>query len=262
MDIFLFLSSIFCAFLPLTTIFALTPYISRKGTCFGVMLMEDAQKSYKIKKIKRDYSVAVIVSGLFFTAVSIITLNYNAFVLSLVGYCIVGLALYITSNLAVRNIVMTEDWENLQKEIGTKYIPYANKKSVISMFWYAFYLPLVAYSWYISLKSGMEYSFVIPSVPSAIGVMMLIFHFTIKNSGQYVNKKNFERSASENMRLRRRWSVFVFFAGFITLVMLFILQLGFLGIIENKAFVTATPFVFTIGVTAATVAFAIANNKS
>lgn len=52
MDKILYLSTVFCSFLPLIAIFTLTPYISRKGTCFGVMLMEDAQKSLRIKKLK------------------------------------------------------------------------------------------------------------------------------------------------------------------------------------------------------------------
>ncbi len=261
MDNILFLSAVFCAFLPLTTIFALTPYIARKGTCFGVMLMEDAQRSQKIKKIKRDYTIAAVASGIFFAAVCVMEMNFYVLLLSIIGYCIVGLALYITFNAMLRNLVMTEDWENLQKEIGVRYIPNPRKIRTISALWYLLYIPVAAALWIISAGSAAPYALVIPVCTPAVGAMVLIVHFMVTNCGQYVNKMRLKDAIEENLRQRRRWSVFIFALGLLLQLLLAALQLGLLGVIPSTVVVTAAPFAFTLVVTAATVVFALRNNR-
>lgn len=261
MDNILFLSTVFCAFLPLITIFALTPYIARKGTCFGVLLMEDVQKSLKIRKLKRDFSVGVSVLGVLFAGASATLESFNVLAVALISYCAGCLVLYLASNFTVRNLVMTENWEDFQKEINVNYVPIYNKKGAISAWWYVLYIPIIVFIWKVSYKNAINYGIVLPIVQISFGVIILLIHFVVKNSGQYANKKNIDKSIEKNQIFRRNWSMFVFFVGLVTQVMLAILQLGLLEIINNTMFITATPFVVTILITASAVYIAFNNNK-
>lgn len=261
MDNLLFLSTVFCAFLPLITIFALTPYISRKGTCFGVLLMEDVQKSSKIRKLKRDFSVAVSIIGVMFAGASTALLSFNILAVALISYCAGCLVLYLASNLAVRNMVMTENWENFQKEINVNYVPVYNKKGAISTWWYILYLPIIGFVWYASYGKEINYGYVLPVVQIVFGVIMIFVHFLVRNSSQYANKKNVEKSIEQNQIFRREWSLFVYFVGLVTQIMLVVLQLGVLEIITHIVFIYATPFIVTILITAAAISIAFKNNK-
>lgn len=261
MGTILFLSTVFCSFLPLTTIFTLTPYISKKGTCFGVMLMEDAQQSSKIRKIKRDYSVAACISGIALAGVCAVLSSYSILAIALVGYCAACLALFLASATAVKNLVMTENWENFQKELNMHYIPVGNKKGAVSAWWYALYLPVIAPIWYITYGADIKYMFVLPAIQVIFGGVMLFVHFLIKNSSQYACKNRVKKSIEENIKFRRSWSLFAILAGFAMEIMLGILQLGLLEIIKNIYIVTAAPFIVTISVTAAAVMIAIRSNN-
>jgi uncharacterized membrane protein len=261
LDNILYSSTVFCSFLPLITIFALTPYISRRGSCFGVLLMEDAQKSFRIKRIKRGYSVAVSLTGIAFSGVCFAIETYSILGIALVSYCAACISLYLACNSIVNNLVMRQNWENLQKEITVHYAPISNKKAAISSWWYCFYLLPCAGIWYISINTSLRYVFVLPITSIAVGLVVFLLHLVIKNSSHYMNKKNFEKSIEENIKFRKAWSRFVFVAGFVSQIMLIILQLGFLGIIRNNLLVTATPFAVTVFITASSVVIAIKNNQ-
>lgn len=261
MDNTLYLSTVFCSFIPLITIFALTPYISRRGSCFGVLLMEDAQKSHRIRRIKRGYSVAASLIGMAFALVCFAIPMYLVLGIALICYCAAGISLYLVCNNLVNNLILSHNWENLQKEINVHYVPNSNKKAAISSWWYSFYLLPAGYIWYISIKASISYVLVLPVISVAVGAVMFGVHLGVKNSSHYTDKKNLEKSIEENIEFRKTWSLFVFVAGLCSQIMLIILQLGFLGVIANSLLVTSAPFAVTVFITAASVAIAIKNNN-
>ncbi|OQB14548.1 MAG: hypothetical protein BWY15_01059 [Firmicutes bacterium ADurb.Bin193] len=222
--------------------------------------MEDVSQSPRIKRFKAVYSFSVCCVGAVFVSFCIAFATYDVLRVALISYSIACLALYLAFNMLVQNIVMTEKQENFQKEINMTYLPVTSSKGVISAWWYALYAPTIAGAWYLSWNSEIGYVYVLPSVMIVFFAVMLFIHFFIKNSRQYACSKNMERSLEENRRVRRRWSVFVFFAGLVTLLMLGVLQLGLVEIIKNSLIVTSAPFVVTVGITAATV-FVAWNNK-
>lgn len=263
MDDFLYLIAVFCSFSPLIIIFTLTPYISRRGTCFGVMLMEDAQKSYKIKKIKRGYSVLVSLSGAIFVWISVAFPSVSILGAALVCYCAACLSLYFVCNNILNNIIMGQNLENLQKEINIHYISIKTKTFSISSWWYLFYLLPLAFIWYISLGGLYGYGAVLPLLSTAVSLVMFFAHLITKNSKQYANKNTLEKSMEDNARFRKVWSVFIFFAGLVTQAMLIFMQLGFFGIIKSKALTVITPFALTLFITGASVYIAVRfNNKN
>jgi hypothetical protein len=226
------------------------------------MLMEDAQKSLRIKKIKRDYSLAVSLAGAVFAWISFAVSAYNLLIIALICYCIACIAMYFVCNCMVRNIIMSKNWENLQKEINLHYIPVKSKKSSISSWWYALYLVPTAYLWYISIGASVNFTLILPVISVAVAAVMFLVHLAFKNSSQYADKKNIEKSIEDNIKFRKIWSVFILVTGIIIEAMLVILQLGLLGIVRNMFFVTAAPFALTVFATVAAVAIAILNNKN
>ncbi|MCK9479033.1 MAG: hypothetical protein M0R40_05980 [Firmicutes bacterium] len=261
MDKYSYLIIVFCSFLPLMIVFALTPYISRKGTCFGILLMEDMQRSSRIKKIKRGYSGAVSLIGIIFIFICVSFSSNNFLGIALVCYGAACLMLYFMCNNILNNIIMGQNLENLQKEINVHHIPIKAKKAGISSWWHLFNLPLLIFIWYISRNAISGYGIVLPILSIISGFVMLFIHLIIKTASHYANKKRFEKSMTHNIRFRRIWSVFVLFTGIIIQIMLIIMQFGFLGVITNRILTTAPPFVITLFVTVASVYIAIKNNK-
>lgn len=261
MDSIMFLWTVFCTFLPLISVFALTPFISRKGTCFGVLLFEDAQSSEKIKRIKRDYIISVIASGVIFISLPLFIQSFSILILTLVGYCISSLAFFYTANMAIRNIVMTENWENFQKELNVNFVFEENKKGAISLWCYLIYLPIIGITVYFTFKNQTEYCYVLPVVQVAVSIAIFLVHLAIRNSSQYANKKNYQKSMEQNRVFRRKWSIFIFFVGLLVLGIISILQFSFIGLIPEANVVWFIPFGFTILITIAAVLIAIQNNK-
>jgi uncharacterized membrane protein len=261
LDSIMFLWTIFCTFLPLISVFALTPFISRKGTCFGVSLLEDAQKSYKIKKIKRDYIISVIVAGVVFASLPLFTNAFNILVIALVGYCISSLAFFYTASMSIRNIIMTENWEKIHKELNVNLVFAENKKGAISPWFYLIYLPVIGATVYFTFKNRTDYCFVLPCVQVLVSVAIFFVHMAIRNSAQYANKKNFEKSMEQNRCFRRKWSIFTFSVGFVVIGIIGILQFSFVGVIPETNVLWFVPFALTILITAAAVVIAIQNNK-
>jgi uncharacterized membrane protein len=261
LEAILFLSTVFCTFLPLTTIFALTPYLARKGTCFGVLLPEDAQKSYKIKKIKRGYAVAACLTGAVFAAVCAVFRTHHLLGIALVCYCAACLALYLACNMLVKNLVMTENWENFQKEIAARHLPQTSAKGAVSAWWYFTYVPVIGVVFYLSAGAGVKYAFALPAAQTAFGAVMFAVHLFIGKSGQYAYKRNMEKSIADNQRFRRRWSLLSLLAGLATEFTLAALQLGFLNLIQNAVILTVAPFAVTLAVTAAAILIALEHNR-
>jgi drug/metabolite transporter (DMT)-like permease len=167
---------------------------------------------------------------------------------------------YLVCNSIVNNIVLTHNWENMQKEINVHHIPLPNKKGTVSTWWYLTYLFPLGFIWYISYNISTGYVFALPLTSTAVGVIIFLVHLFVKNSIHYANKKTLKKSIEENTKFRKIWSSFIFFVGLVMQALLIIMQMGFLGIIGNQLLITASPFVTTILITSVSVYIAIRSN--
>ena len=261
MDSGLFLAAVFCAFLPLVVIFAFTPLLTRKGTCFGVLLLEDAQRSDKIKKIKHDYTACTVFSGVIFISFPLAKQGFDVLAISLVSYCISSIAFFYAANIVVKSIVMTENWENLQKDLNVTAATVEERKGAASPWLYTSYLPIIAATAYIAFACRAEYRFVLPCAQIAVLAIVFAVHTAIRNSAQYANKNSFEKSMEQNRKFRKTWSLFTFFAGLLILLATVPLQLSLVGLLHAGNIIRIIPFALTLIITAAAVIIAALSNR-
>lgn len=258
MNKLLFFSTLLCTFAPLIAIFAFTPYISRSGTFFGVLLNSDAKKHPRIKKINRTYTYFAIIIGCVLSVSQIPVMSYLVLQISIFTYALLCLTLYFFNNRLVKNIISIEEWENMQKDIQLNYIPKNDVKNAISPLWYSLYVIIIGATVFISLNAN---AYVMPIIQAVILLIMLTIHSYITKSNYFADKTKIEASIEHNIYFRRKWSIFTFMSGLSINIILTMLQLNFLGIIKSTAVLIASPFIITIIITISAIVFAMRHSK-
>jgi len=261
LDKLLFFFTLFCTFAPLIAIFAFTPYITRKGTYFGVLLNEDAKNHPRIKKINLIYTYFAIIVGCVLSLTQIFYMSYLVLQISIFVYVMLCVTLYFLNNRLIKNLITVEKWDNMQKEIHLNYVPKSNLKNTLSPFWYLIYIVIIVATILITLKTPKPFGYVLPCIQAIILITMLAIHSFIAKSNYYADKTEIENSIEYNIYFRRKWSIFTFISGLSINIVLSLLQLNFLGIIKNTAVLTSSPFAVTIIITISAIIFAVRKSK-
>lgn len=249
--------SIFIMFFPIISVFACTPYIGKKGSVFGVALPDEAKNNRVLRGMCRRYTVFSVTSGLCLAFTALMLGKFSAAVLCAAVTAVLCCAMFAANNRLVRNIIASEDYENLQKPVYFKKIPENLKPKTISMWWILLLTAPTAATFFDAYRSRLDIGFSIPAIQCAVIIACTAAFAAIKRAGQYADKSNAQKDIERNIAVRTRLSAMILCICLALCVFLMLMQLCASKTLNIPWFLNAAPFVMTIAVTWTVIIFCL-----
>ncbi len=218
--------------LPLTIIFALTPYIGRKGSCFGALIY-DAVKQKEVQRFKSSYRNAAILLGAA-SGIGAWFLPDDMLYFVLTLYVCMMVSLFFTANRLLLNLIKEKDWDIKQKNV---YVPKLAAKKPLSPFWFALFLPL----WVAILFIADDWT--LPLIALGVIAVCVALYSYFRFVTQYADKSKLSEFLESNSRSRRGFEIFLLLTGVSIQLVLIVLALTGAGYIARSGYTDAVFYI-------------------
>lgn len=271
--------------IPIFIFFIFIPYWTRKTESFGVSIPESVYYTNELKKIRKQYAFVTGLLSLFIVAAFILLgMTFNdienemsiLFTVTVILYLIFGFVIYLKFHYKMKQIKEKENWKQKMSQVITINTTFREQKLTYSNYWYMIPFLIALITAIISIKFYSRFPEQIPMNYDLAGnvtnwakksyrtimffpimqvYMTLLFVFVntiITKSKQQVNAENPEKSVTQNITFRRRWSLFMLVFGMAMILMLSMIQLSLIFTI-NKTILFIFPLVLTSGIIIGTI---------
>lgn len=237
---------------------AFIPYWTRKTENFGVSIPENFYSRPDFKKMRLQYAIVMNVINIVMLAIFLLIVNsltdkmiVFTIVTYILSFMVVSFLYYLRFHFKMKRLKQTENWVKDKETVVIVDTSFADEKLVYSTRW--FIIPLliviftVAYTMFVyndipneipihtSVSGEVTYEekslkslLMLPIIQlSLIGVFIAV-NFVIKHSKQQVGVQNPEISKIQNIKFRRRWSMYTIISSILMTILLSYSQMTFI----------------------------------
>ncbi len=294
MDKLILLITMLTSFLALTGSFAVFPYISRKTVSFGISIPENAYSDENVALIRKKYRNLVLLTGflfmlglacmVYFSDLSSGTEALLLGIMMFVNIFVVGFV-YLWAHKNMKKLKSENKWGENVRQLVTVNTDFRKKNMMLSPLWFISYILIMAATVTISLilfdslpdQIPMQYNaagevvryadktygliLYMPVTQMFITFLFIFVYYSIAKSKQQIDPANREKTLSQNIIFRKRWSAYVVILGLILLLIFAGTQLSILGVVSYLPVVIGS-IAFTVVIAAATVIIAVTTGQS
>ncbi len=277
-------------FIPVIIIFTLMPYLTRKDNFFGISAPESFYGEKRAKKMRKAYSVVTLLLGAVFVLVLLLGIrNFSAenqaylSTALFFGMMLCWSILYIYMHNKAKNIKIELNWSEITKPSAVADTTFSTRKIAVSKMWFIAYaiiiiLTVVAGLYFyadmpenvlirMNADGSQEYAqksfgilLIMPATQLLIALVFGFIYYSIKRARPELSADDAKASAQKNAKHRYAWSCFTVFGGMGMLLLFVLIQLEFLGILNNIAYIGS--IIFTSALILATVVLSILYGQS
>lgn len=278
-------------FIPVFISLIFIPYWTRKTESFGISIPETAYNSPELKNMRKQYASATAVVAVITTVLLVLlsegrSEDYIGVLFSILTFAIVivsfGLYLYFHNQMK-RLKKQHKEWSQKAQLVMVD-TGFRGQKLTYSNFWFLIPFALAAATIAITFANyqqipdhlPMQYDFsgnvtnwtekslksvlLFPIMQVYMAALFLFINTIIGKAKQQISAANPEQSMMQNIKFRRRWSVFTIIMG-IGLVLLFMLTQLSLMYPINKQALMAAPLVFTVATLVGTIVLSVTTGQ-
>ncbi len=256
-------SMMFVIFIPIAVMMAMMPYVTRKTESFGVTIPEHIYNDQELQKMRKLYAVVTVVFSLIIMvvmwAMKEILLQTIIFTCCLIAYLIGHFLIYLVFHYRMKALKGKRNWEFTKKQVIAVDTEFRKQKLIYSNAWFIIHVLVTAvttvltyvfydripnrypthYDLFGNVTNWTEKSysavFELPAVQLFLTVLFVWMNNMIANSKQQLNVGNPEKSIQQNVRFRRRWSLFLMLSSLGIIVLFFFIQLSLVAAVSVKA---------------------------
>jgi len=267
--------------LPIILITAVTPIVTRKIEAFGVTVQEGSKEQPFLKGMIKSYMLISLLLGVVITLSMLVLMQHVSTEAQLVfvmlthmfGYLLITFIVYYVNHRKVKQWKQTQAWnsEYMKSHKVMVQTDFRRQKLVVSFLWYIPHVIIVGATMLISILNYDKFPQMIPtkynfageitrsvekSMSSIMGLsvlslaMIIVFifcHISIAKAKQLVESHDPEGSLERNIRFRYLWSAYLAMVGFLTMILVSIVQLAALFELSGTFVgISALIFVFII----------------
>ena len=255
------LTMILCwALLIFSSIFV--PFISRKNISFGVAIPFSEYKNDFFKKLRRSYSLILLISGIVLGTLSSLTpiwmdMNKAVWVelLGIAVYLVIMAVMYFKNYFKVKEYKQNSNWEIDTKVNAAIKIEKDERKS-LSLWWFLTYaiiiivtIAIAAVNYkYLPDQIPMHYDIsgnvdryaaksigslmTMPVMQALLGIMFFGIFIGILKAKTQSDGNNIDESLRNDRNFRMKMANFIFIIGLFTLMLFLFIELPMLGLIQ------------------------------
>ena len=279
-------------YVPLIVVFSIMPYISRKTLTFGVSIPSSVYDDGRLKKLRRQFSIRVIVSGVLAIALSIVPFFFmkesaaisvlTAFVFV---YVLIILPFYLGGNKQVKQLKKELGWDEGASQKVVADTKFSSSKRTVSALWFLVYAVIIIGTLLLGIllydqipdKVTMQMdaagnptrivdkSFGLimfaPAIQAAMALLMGFVYWMMGRTPPVIDPDQPEVSSAQNAKFRYRWSAFIVFMGLALMLVFAVTQMWFVGWIPQQL-VLWLPIAITGAVVAAAIILSVMTGQS
>lgn len=220
-------------------IHAFIPHWTRKTESFGVSIPEHLYKRTDFKTMRNKYTIVISIINIIlfvFMMTMINSLSESMLITAIITYSlfiiVIGFVYYLKFHNKMKQIKAAEKWSERKDEILIVDTSFSQERLVYSNKWFlipfAIVLFTIGYTFYVyddipnevpihtSASGEVTYEEKSVNVMLLMPILQLFFigmfifiNYIIKRSKQQVNVQNPEISRKQNIKFRKRWSLFM-----------------------------------------------------
>ncbi len=215
-------------------IFAMTPYLGRRGSVFGVLLGEAARSS-RIKALQRIYRHTAMITA----AVCLLITLFTDWTYLYVAYMCLMVMLFAYCQRRLRGGVTTEEVELSKQPPIVVDVPDAKH---LHNAWLCVLLPLFGVTLCIQREQYLLIVF-----HAAILVLCLATFLYVKYAKHYVDHRNANEGRRYNISVRRRWETLILVAAATLSLPIYLLSLIAADVFVRTVYTDAGVYAAFIG---------------
>lgn len=257
-ELILFIATSIITFIPIGILLAFIPYLTRKTENFGVSIPSSMYEREEFNAMRKTYAsrmftiliitIVIMLSPIFFVSTDVM---YILFTILVFIYLLASFLMYLPFHKKMKLIKQTENWHAERKSAILIDLKFRDEKLSISYGWYIIPFSVIILSIIIPFmmfdsipkQIPIHYDFagntsyeaksigvmlMMPGLQAFMLVLFLAMNYMIKHAKQQVDAENPERSKLQNTLYRRRWSIYTFYLGLLTISLLAYMQFGFI----------------------------------
>lgn len=253
----------------ITLILAFTPYYIRRSESFGVSIPESQHGNPMLNKMRLDYCLQMLITGLVLTAITAVSTRLFPqqtwpAVTGCLTIVLASFILYISKHRQSILIKKEARWEERISRSTAVELGPANQSGAVPLswtvvFWFIVLLTIgVSVFWYPNIPgqipmnydlAGNPYTYSVKS-PGTVAFMPLtmifvgvVFTFvlvTIRHSRTMIAVDNPVESLYRSGVFRYRWSIFLILMGCAIMMLLMLIQFSIIGLVPVRLMIWAT----------------------